>query len=196
MLASITPLGERGRNATWAITVTAFVIGATAAGAALGAALGALGGLLVPAGAGTADRIVALAAALAIAITLDAFPRAVPGPHRQVNERWLDEYRGWVYGLGYGAQLGLGVTTVVSSAGTYVALVAAFLAPAPAAGALIVGCFGAVRGLTLLAGAGVRTPPELLSLHRLLSRSRRPVRWAGITALAAILLVALVWVAT
>src|SRR5439155_453196 len=33
MLASITPLGERGRNATWSITVTAFVIGAIAAGA-------------------------------------------------------------------------------------------------------------------------------------------------------------------
>ena len=53
--------------------------------------------------------------------------RAVPGPRRQVDERWLDEYRGWVYGAGYGAQLGLGVTTVVSSAATYVALLAAFL---------------------------------------------------------------------
>lgn len=195
MLASITPLGERGRNATWAITVAAFVIGATAAGAALGAALAALGGVVVPAGAGTAARIVALAAALAVAIALDVLPR-VPGPNRQVNERWLDEYRGWVYGLGYGAQLGLGVTTVVSSAGTYVALVAAFLAPGPAAGALIVGCFGAIRGLTLLAGARVRTPPELLSLHRVLSRWQRPVRWAGIAALAAILLVALGSVAT
>ena len=42
MLASITPLGERGRNATWAITVTAFTVGATLAGAAVGALLGGL----------------------------------------------------------------------------------------------------------------------------------------------------------
>jgi hypothetical protein len=196
MLASITPLGERGRNATWAITVIAFVLGATASGAALGAVLAALGGVIVPASAGTAARVLALAAAVAVAIALDALPRAVPGPHRQVNERWLDESRGWVYGFGYGAQLGLGVTTVVSSAGTYVALVAAFLAPRPAAGAVIVGCFGAIRGLTLLAGAGVRTPPQLLSLHRVLSRWQRRVRWGGVLALAAILLVAVATVAT
>ena len=56
----------------------------------------------------------------------------------KVNERWLDEYRGWVYGLGYGAQLGVGVTTVVSSAGTYVAMAAAFLVERPVAGAVIV----------------------------------------------------------
>jgi hypothetical protein len=196
MLASITPLGERGRNASWPITVSAFVIGATAAGAALGAVLAAFGALLVPAGVGAQARLVALGATVAVAIALDAIPRAVPGPHRQVNERWLDDYRGWVYGLGYGAQLGLGVTTVVSSAGTYVALVAAFLAPTPAAGALIVGCFGAIRGLTLLAGARVRTPPQLLDLHRAMGRWRLRARWGGIAALAAILTVALVWAAT
>src|SRR5438105_4961496 len=192
MLASITPLGERGRNTTWSITVTAFVVGATAAGAALGAVLAALGALVLPGGVGAQVRLVALAATVAVAIALDAMPRAVPGPHRQVNERWLDEYRGWVYGLGYGAQLGLGVTTVVSSAGTYVALIAAFLAPVPAAGALIVGCFGAIRGLTLLAGAGVRTPPQLLDLHRALGRWQLRARWGGIAMLSAILTAALV----
>jgi hypothetical protein len=196
MLASITPLGERGRNATWGPTVTAFVIGATGAGAALGAALASLGAIIVPAGAGAQVRLVALAVAAAVAIALDSVPRTVPGPHRQVDERWLDEYRGWVYGLGYGAQLGLAVTTVVSSAGTYVALIAAFLAPGPAAGALIMGCFGAIRGLTLLAGVRVRTPPELLSLHRSLGRWRARVRWGGVGVLAVILLVALAWTAT
>jgi hypothetical protein len=196
MLASITPLGERGRNTTWGTTVTAFVMGATAAGAALGAALATLGALVVPASAGAQLRLAALAAAVAVAIALDSSPRPVPGPHRQVNERWLDEYRGWVYGLGYGAQLGLGITTVVSSAGTYVALIAAFLAPGPAAGALIAGCFGAIRGLILLAGARVHTPRQLLSLHRGLGRWRRHVRWGGVGVLAAMLLVALASVAS
>jgi hypothetical protein len=196
MLASITPLGERGRNAIWGTTVTAFVIGATAAGAALGAALATLGAIIVPPSVGAQVRLVALAAVLAAAVALDSIPRAVPGPRRQVDERWLDEYRGWVYGLGYGAQLGLAVTTVVSSAGTYTALIAAVLAPAPAAGALIMGCFGAIRGLTLLAGARIRTPLQLLSMHRALGRWRSRVRWGGVGVLSGILLVALAWVTT
>src|SRR5437660_11825965 len=112
MLASITPLGERGRASIWAVTVTAFALGATAGGAAIGAGAGALGGALT----GAVDvraRLALLAVALACAAALDARAAAAPGPRRQVNERWLDEYRGWVYGLGFGAQLGLGVTTVV-----------------------------------------------------------------------------------
>jgi hypothetical protein len=191
MLASITPLGERGRNATWAITVTAFVVAATVAGAALGALLSALGALVLPDGLGLDARVAALAVVVALAIALDAIPRPVPGPHRQVNERWLEEFRGWVYGVGYGAQLGLGVTTVVSSAGTYVAMVAAFLAERAAAGALIVGCFGAIRGLTLLAGARVRTPPQLLAMHSAMGEWQWRARWGGVAVLVAMLAVAL-----
>jgi hypothetical protein len=153
--------------------------------------LSALGALVLPDGLGLDARVAALAAVVGIAIALDAIPRPVPGPHRQVNERWLDEYRGWVYGVGYGAQLGLGVTTVVSSAGTYVAMAAAFLAERPAAGALIVGCFGAIRGLTLLAGARVRTPPQLLAMHSAMGEWQRRARWGGVGVLAAMLAVAL-----
>jgi hypothetical protein len=196
MLGSITPLGERGRNATWGITVTAFVIGATAAGAVLGAALAKVGATLMPASVGAQVRLLAVAAAVALALGLDAVARTVPGPRRQVNERWLDEYRGWVYGLGYGAQLGVGVTTVVSSAATYVALLAALLVAQPGAGALILGCFGAIRGLTLLAGARIRTPPQLLSMHRALARWRLPARWGGVGVLSAILVAAVMCVAT
>ena len=122
--------------------------------------------------------------------------RTVPGPHRQVNERWMDEYRGWVYGLGFGIQLGLGVTTVVTSAATYVALLAAFLAPSVAGGALIMGCFGAARGLTLLAGAGIRTPPQLVALHGRLAGGGERAVWTGAGVLVAVLVVALVAGAT
>jgi hypothetical protein len=190
MLASITPLGERGRNATWGITVAAFILGATAAGAALGAALAALGSLIVPASAGTRSRLIVLALGAGVAIVLDAVPRAVPGPRRQVNERWLDEYRGWVYGLGFGAQLGLAVTTIVSSAATYVALLAALLAPSVAGGALIVGCFGVSRGLTVVPGAWIRTPRHLLGMHRVLECWRQRVRWGGLGLLAVVALAA------
>ncbi|MGN6871351.1 MAG: hypothetical protein ACTHMY_23385 [Solirubrobacteraceae bacterium] len=187
MLASITPLGERGRRSHWGITVSAFLVGATAAGAAAGALLGALGSIVLP----SHSTLAALAVALAVAVVLDGAPRAVPGPRRQVDERWLDQYRGWVYGAGYGAQLGLGVTTIVSSAATYVAFLAAFLTASVPAGAIVLGCFGAVRGLTPLAAAGVRSQRQLLEFHRALARWRGPARWGALAAQAGMLVLAL-----
>ena len=82
MLASITPLGERGRRSTWGVTVTAFALGATLAGAAAGAAVAWLGALVLPGAADSRARLAVLAAALLIALALDAIPRAVPGPRR------------------------------------------------------------------------------------------------------------------
>jgi hypothetical protein len=187
MLASITPLGERGRHSTWGVTVTAFLLAATVAAAGAGAALGALGSVVPP----VHSRLSVLLVAIAVAIVLDGLPRTVPGPRRQVDERWLDRYRGWVYGAGYGAQLGVGVTTIVASAATYVALLAAFLTASAPAGALAVGCFGAVRGLTPLAATGVRSQRRLLEFHRALARWRAPARWSVVAAQAVMLALAL-----
>jgi hypothetical protein len=187
MLASITPLGERGRHSNWRVTVIAFLIGATAAAVGAGAALGALGSAMLPGHA----RLAVLLAAIGVAVGLDAVPRAVPGPRRQVDERWLERYRGWVYGAGYGAQLGVGVTTIVSSAATYVALLAAFLTASAPAGAVVLGCFGLVRGLTPLAAAGVNSPRQLLEFHRALVRWRTPVRWGAVGMLLGMLVLAL-----
>ncbi len=192
MLASITPLGERGRHRTWWITVTAFVIGSTAAAAAAGAVLGAAGRLLPSSALGADGRLAILAGACVVALVLDAGPVRVPGPRRQVNKHWLDQYRGWVYGLGFGAQLGLGVTTIVTSAATYVALLAAFLSGSPARGALVFGCFGAVRGLSLLVAAHVKNPAQLRALHRAIDRWRVPSRRWGMVLLGLIGVLALV----
>jgi hypothetical protein len=192
MLASITPLGERGRHSHYAVTMVFFILGAGAAGAALGAALGTLGAVTL-AGASHGVRLLILAAGLLGAVALDLRARRdgrVPGPRRQVNERWLDRYRGWVYGLGFGAQLGVAVSTIVSSAVTYAALLAAWASGAAPAGAVIMGSYGLIRGLTPLLGAGVRTPRRLLVLHERLERTRGPVE-----ALAPILVAAMILVA-
>jgi hypothetical protein len=184
MLASITPLGERGRNGHWAVTVTAFLLGAVVAAATAGALLGAAGSVLVG-GLSVGARLGVLAGALVVAIALDAGPARVPGPRRQVDERWLDRYRGWVYGLGYGAQLGAAVATVVTSAATYVALLAAFLTADPARGALVLGGYGAIRGLTPVATAWVRTPAQLLTFHARFQGAGRSAARAGCVLLAA-----------
>jgi hypothetical protein len=191
MLASITPLGERGRRSTWAVTVTAFLIGGLVGGAAIGALAGAVGRLVLPHDTSDAARLAALAAIVLIAIALDLRSDPAPGPRRQVDERWLDRYRGWVYGLGFGGQLGIGITTVVSSAATYAMLAAAFLTRSPAWGALIAGCFGAIRGLTPLAAARVDRPDRLLAFHAVMLRARAPVARAALAALALIVAVAI-----
>jgi hypothetical protein len=189
MLASITPLGERGRNSRWSVTISAFVLGATLAGAGLGAVLGLVGS---PLGGGERWRLAALAAGAVLALAIDLGPVRVPGPNRQVNERWLDEYRGWVYGLGFGSQLGLGVTTIVSSAAMYLALFAALLTGDPGSGAVIGGAFGLLRGLTPLAAARVRRPDQLMALHGALARVRAPAGILGHGLIAGVLGLAVV----
>ena len=188
MLGSITPLGERSRGRRWGITVTAFALAATAAGAGLGAVLGAFGGLV---GLSAAARTGLLAAAVAVAVAVDLVPGLrAPGPRRQVNEAWLHRYRGWVYGAGFGLQLGLGVTTIVSTAAVYATGAAAFLAGSAAAGALVGGAFGLARAATLLAAGGVHEPAALATLDRRLVAWERPARVAALVAEAALIALA------
>jgi MFS family permease len=192
MLASITPLGERGRGSKWGWTIAAFLTGATLAGAAAGALLGALGNQVLGGGVDAQVRLVVLAVALAAAALVEWRASRVPGPRRQVNERWLDEFRGWVYGAGFGAQLGLGVTTVVSSAATYVAFLASFLVGGAGRGALVLGAFGLIRGLTPLAAARVRRPDQLSALHVRLEGLRHAVANGSLLALLGMTAVAVV----
>jgi hypothetical protein len=188
MLGSITPLGERSRGRRWGITVTAFALAATAAGAGLGAVLGAFGGLV---DLSAAARTGLLAAAVAVAVAVDLAPGLrAPGPRRQVNEAWLHRYRGWVYGAGFGIQLGLGVTTIVSTAAVYATGAAAFLAGSAAAGALVGGAFGLARAATLLAAGGVDEPAALAALDRRLVAWERPARIAALAAEAALVALA------
>ncbi len=183
MLASITPLGERGRQSHWTVTIAAFALGAATAATVAGALLGALG-ILLPAGFTGHARTVVVALALIAAFALDLSTTTVPGPRRQVDEGWLDRYRGWVYGLGFGSQLGLGIVTVVTSAATYVVLLCALASGHPVTGAAIMGLYGALRGLTPLLAAGVRTPQHLMALHARLRGADAAASRAGAAVLA------------
>src|SRR5438067_7205502 len=142
MLSSITPLGERSRGQRFGATAASLLLGAAGAGVALGAVLGAVGAAL-PLDA--TQRLLTLAAAAVVGLAVDLLPGGrLPTHLRQVDERWLLRYRGWVYGLGFGIQLGAGVATVVTASTVYLTLAGAALAPSVGAGALVGGVFGAV----------------------------------------------------
>jgi MFS family permease len=181
MLASITPLGERARGSRWGLTIAFYVASATIAGAAAGALAGALGSLVWSGDEALDARAALLAGALAAGFALDLGGR-LPTLRRQVNEDWLREYRGWVYGAGFGGQLGLGVTTIVTTSLVYATLLAAFLSGGAVPGAAIGAAFGLARGATLLVGASVRQPADLARLHRRIDRWRAAVRAGTLAA--------------
>ncbi len=157
MLASITPLGERGRDQRFALTVTAYGLGSVLAATLLGAVLGGLGWLLV--GRIDAGARLGVGAVLALgAAALDRRGGAIPSWHRQVNEDWLATYRGWVYGLGFGVQLGLGVVTIVTTASVYLLWAGVFLAADPVIGGVAGATFGLVRALPVVLSARLRQP--------------------------------------
>src|SRR5919197_39536 len=159
MLASITPLGERSRNSRWGTTVTAFLTGSVLAGAVWGSAAGLLGAPIARWIPGSV-RVWALAAFITAGVLFDlgVLGRKLPGPRRQVNEQWLQRYRGWVYGLGFGAQLGAGLVTIVSTSAVYATVAAASLTGSPGWGAAVGITFGLVRALALAPASRIKHP--------------------------------------
>jgi hypothetical protein len=191
MLGSISPFGERTRNQRWWVTVVAYLIGSTAAGVAFGAALGLVGSPALS-WMGTAARLAVLGAVVGIGLALDlgAFGRSLPTVHRQVNEDWLHRYRGWVYGLGFGAQLGLGVATIVTTSAVYATWSAALLSGSAAAGALIGGTFGLLRAAVLPLTVTARSPDRAYRIDGRMQHWAAPVRRTAYVLQATLLVAA------
>ena len=177
MLTSISPLGERARGNRWSLTVLWLGLGAVGGGAAVGAALGAIGQAWAAA-LDSRTRLFMLAGACAVAAAWDLSGRRLPG-RRQVNEDWLVAYRSWVYGAGFGLQLGAAVATVVNTALVPLFMLAALLAGEATAGLAMGAAFGAARGVSLVLGRRVRTADDLRQLHRRLDRQADRVRRLG-----------------
>jgi hypothetical protein len=169
MLSSIHPFGERARGSRWGITVTAYVAGAVAGGALVGGVLGAAGFVfLAMPGVPVAVTAVAALGVAGIGLLVDSGLGRfrVPSIRRQVDEDWLNAYRGWVYGAGFGFQLGLAFDVIVTTAAVYAAFALALLSASPAAGLAIGSVFGLVRGAAILTAARVTTPELLRRFHR------------------------------
>src|SRR5437763_11647265 len=164
MLSSINPLGERARGNRWGVTAAAYLIGSVAGGLAIGAALGASGMLLGPLPSSARLGAAAGVAIVGAGADLARSRLRLPTVHRQVDERWLGRYRGWVYGVGFGAQLGAGVTTIVTSSSVYAALAAAFVSGSLWAGLAVGAVFGGLRGMTALPAGRVHHVEQLVAL--------------------------------
>ncbi|HVM41756.1 MAG TPA: hypothetical protein VM618_13355 [Acidimicrobiia bacterium] len=185
MLSSIHPLGERARNNRYWVTVAAYAIGSVAGGVVLGLAAGGLGALLHTGGPPSllAGGLLAL---LAAALETGRVQVPLPGPRRQVDERWLDEYRGWVYGIGFGVQLGLGVTTIITTAAVHLMVALAVLGGSVGTGAAIGAVFGLVRALPAATTAEIETPEALRRFHRRLAVTAPAVRTAAVVVLVGV----------
>jgi hypothetical protein len=168
MLSTLTPLAERSRGNRYVPTALWFVAGAVIGGTAIGA-LAALGALAISHVGLPLDARLALA--LAAALYAAASDLRVPGCSvplrpRQVDERWVERYRVWIYAGGYGAQVGFGVATYVMSAGVYLLLAVCVLGANPSAAVGLCVVFGLTRGLCIFAGAGIDSAEALRAVHR------------------------------
>ena len=192
MLSTITPIGERGRSHRYYSTAAWFVGGAVLGGATLGlcAAILAAGVGALDLSAAAALGAAALLAAVTIASDLKVGGFRLPSHTRQVNETWLDQYRSWVYGGGFGWQIGVGLATYVTTSAVYLMVAMAALTGSPATALAIVTGFGLVRGLAVLLGRNLTSPDRLMTLHRRLEELLPTAQRAVVLVQAAALAVA------
>ncbi|MCB0952551.1 MAG: hypothetical protein M9922_03050 [Microthrixaceae bacterium] len=203
MLSSITPLGERAKGNSWTLTTSAYVVGSLLGGALLGllaSPLTALAGLLTP-----TVSLAVLALILLGGAAADRWGPAPPSIPRQVNENWLTAYRGWVYGFGFGTQLGFGLVTIITSWSMWTVVAAIILSsggadaaapwPLPLSSVIVGATFGLARGLVLLVARSAVDTDSLAALHRRIGtgaqRSARLTSWLlttlGLVAVAALI---------
>lgn len=168
MLSTITPIGERGRNNRWAASAAWFIVGAVLGGATLGAgaALLAVGVQGLDLSGDLRMGTFAILGVVTVASDLQLAGFRLPAHRRQVNETWLDQYRSWVYGGGFGWQIGVGLATYVTTAAVYLTIAGAALTGSPVAAFAVGTGFGLVRGLAVLLGRPLTTPQRMMALHR------------------------------
>lgn len=197
MLSTITPMAERSRGHRYGVTATWFIVGAGLGGLTLGggAAVLALGlSVLDPS---TTVTLGAAAALAALAALVDSGTVGVGPPffRRQVDDAWLARYRAWVYGGGFGWQIGVGLATYIMTAGVVLTALLAVLTASPVQALGIGLAFGLARGLVVLLGARITSPGALGAVHQRLDALEAPVRWGvvGVQLAAALVAAMAAW---
>lgn len=188
MLSSITPMTEAGRGRRYRTTALWFVAGAILGGLTLGAGMAVLAAAVSALGLGETAVLATATVAALVAAASDAriAGRQLPFHTRQVNEDWLDLYRAWVYGAGFGWQIGVGLATYIMTAGVYLTIVLSALTGSPAVALAIGGIFGLVRGTAIFLGRGITSPDALVRFHQRFDAAGPWVRLAMIATEASV----------
>jgi MFS family permease len=194
MLATITPLAEEGRGHRYRTAATWFIVGGLAGGITLGLVDGGLAAA-VRAVAPAPDVLAAIAllaalATLAAELRLGGFD--LPVHRRQVNERWLDQFRLWVYASGFGWQIGTGVATYIMTPALYLMILIAALTTEPWAALAVAAMFGLLRGMAVLLGRGITDSQSLTRFHQRFHIAE-PVVWHSLVAVEAAVVLACAW---
>ena len=186
MLSSIHPFGERSRNNRFASTALAHIVGSTLGGAVLGLLAGLVGAiirLVIPLPPSAWVAIVVLAAAGATVLEASGRERLLPTRTRQVNENWIQQYRGWIYGAGFGAELGFGISTIITTTLIHLLVLTMIVLGDIVATTALGVLFGFTRGATVLAAASVNSADRLRSLHQRLDQMRDHSRKGAVASL-------------
>jgi hypothetical protein len=180
MLSQITPVGEASRGYRYRTTAAWYIVGAVAGGATLGVLMAGLAAVVSGLGADSTVLLAIAAGAAVLGAVIDSGVLGIAPPFlkRQVNEYWLSKYRAWVYGSGFGWQIGAGITTYVMTAAVFVTIAYGALTAGPVAALALGVWFGLARGLAVLLTARSRTTSDLFALHRRFDALGEPVRRA------------------
>jgi hypothetical protein len=195
MLATITPLAERGRGHRYRAAAAWFVAGGLAGGITLGLVDGGLA--LVIRSATPAPAVLAAVALTAAVVTFAAelglFGFRLPVHHRQVNERWLDRFRPWVYAGGFGWQVGTWLATYIMTPALYLMILLAALTTTPWVAVGVAAAFGLLRGLAVLLGRRITDTASLTTFHRRFHHAE-PLVWRTLVAVEGAVALACAWV--
>lgn len=199
MLSSITPFGEKARRHRYWVTAGWYLAGAVLGGATLGAVAAGLAAAVAAVGQ-VGPWAYATGAALAAAgalVDAGAFGPVLPLIRRQVDDRWLAHYRPWVYGAGFGWQIGVGFATYLMTAGVVVVVGLGVLSGSPLMAWTLGVVFGLARGCTVFLTASATTAARLRSMHGRLETVGPAVRRAvaGVQGGVAAGLVVTAWLA-
>jgi hypothetical protein len=168
VLSQITPFGERARGHRFGATAAWYVVGSLLGGVSLGLVAAALAAGVAALDWSTAARLglVAVLALLGAVVDAHLLGFGPPFIRRQLNEEWLPQYRSWVYGTGFGWQIGSGFSTYVMTAAVFLLVAVAALTANPVAAMSVCLLFALVRGLAVLLAARGATPDALVEFFR------------------------------
>ena len=197
MLSSITPMTEAGRGNRFGVTAAWFAVGGIVGGLTTGVVAAVLAAGVHALGPSDAVRW-GIAAALGVAtaaIDLGLAGVELPIFKRQVNDAWLRRYRSWVYGAGFGWQIGTGVATYIMTGAAFLTIGQGVLTADPVAAIGVGLVFGTVRGSAVYIGRTGTTPAALGRIHARLEAlapaSRAAAAWVQV--LAAAILASAAW---